>query len=151
MSSSGEFGTHRVACFQSEQFARELCRSLDLSDFVSLARQFACYQMPFFPQFGLLGHGSVYCDSYSHRQCCVASDVDPARGPSIPRPQERGRRRERKRERKRESCFLVLASCRSGTLVSSSNVVCVDFWKRAWEKTDALLVLRPELWHAGLL
>ena len=37
-----------VACFQSEQFARELSRSLDLSEFVSLARQFACYQMSFF-------------------------------------------------------------------------------------------------------
>ena len=45
---SSEFGTHRVACFQSKQFARALCRSLDLSEFVSLARQFACYQMSFF-------------------------------------------------------------------------------------------------------
>ena len=36
-----------VACFQSEQFARELFRSLDLSEFVFLARQFACYQSLF--------------------------------------------------------------------------------------------------------
>ena len=49
-----------VACFPSGQLVRELCRSLDLSEFVSLARQFACYQMSFFHSFVLLGHGSVY-------------------------------------------------------------------------------------------
>ena len=52
-----------VACFQSEQFARELSRSLDVSEFVSVARQFACYQMSFFTVCSAWSWWCIYCDS----------------------------------------------------------------------------------------